>query len=366
MALFGSLTTRRTAWVAALGVAASAAIGCSLVLTFPDYVGEACQARRWPDKPPASTTGGNTELVGVVRTFSFISSAPKTAGKPPTLGLDLDGLCTCPTDPPACRPPRGREAPCDFPGTGIDNAAGRLLAAIYPSNPAPQDQDAVNSLDVTKGGLLIRVQGYNGRPDDADVTVSLYNVVGLLGDADGGATPRFDGTDSFAVDEQQLLSAVSLGSRFNDTAAYVKDGVLVAKLDVDLRFVLPESLGPAAGRVAYMPLKGARLVGRIEAAGNGLRMRGAQIAGRMPVPRVMEEVARLGLCPGTPGYVNAKTSACDSVDLPQDPRRDGTSATCDSLSIAVGLEVVPGKLGGSFDAGLPPTPCGDVPPDSCE
>jgi hypothetical protein len=358
-----SATTGRTARVAAVGLAATAAVGCSLVLTFPDYVGEACQARRWPDKPAASTTGGNTELVGVVRTFSFISSAPKP-GRPPALGLDLDGLCTCP-EPAACRPPPGRDAPCDVSGTGIDNAAGKLLGALFPSNPVPQDEDAINSLDVTKGGLLIRLQGYNGRPDDADVTVSLYNVVGLVGD-DGGASPRFDGNDAFAVDQQQLLAAGSLGSRFNDTAAYVKDNVLVATLDVDLRFVLPESMGPAAGMVAYMPLKSARLVGRIEAAGSGLRMRGAQIAGRMPIPRILEEISRLGLCPGSPAYANAKTAACNSVDLPQDSRRDGTSAACDALSIAVGLEVVPGKLGGSVDAGTPPSPCGDLPPDSCK
>ncbi|HSO41200.1 MAG TPA: hypothetical protein VLT33_52095, partial [Labilithrix sp.] len=196
---------------AAVGAASIVAIaaGCSLVTSYDGFApdGEAC-GKRIPDRPTAKGTGSGGELVGAMSGLRFLSSP----GAPP-LGYDIDKLCTCPGKR-ACSNAKATDQQCDIANTGIDNAAGQILNVLYP----PQaDARLQASLGSGENGLAVRVQGWDGTPDDPDVKVSIDNVVGLKSATEGGAAAKFDGNDEFIVDEGSLLNIADLGSKYFDT-----------------------------------------------------------------------------------------------------------------------------------------------------
>lgn len=71
---------------------------------------------------------------------------------------------------------------------------------------------------------MIRISGYNGEPDDAEVRVTVLNAVGVNGD---GGTPRDDGTDVWTIDSDSLLGRASSGTEKDHTATLVEKGANV-------------------------------------------------------------------------------------------------------------------------------------------
>ena len=349
----------RAGVVAASGLAL--AVGCSLVTSYDGFVkaGPTC-GKRIPDRPAPGKGTTGPELLGAATALQFVQAQDAAP-----LGYDLDKLCTCP-DRRACANPQATGQQCDIPNTGIDNAAGQILAVLYPPQANSRLQD---SLTHGKNGLIVRVQDWDGTANDADVKVSIYNVVGLKGDEDGGAPARLDGNDEFIVDEASLLNPQDLGSRFFDTSAYVANGVLVASLDFDFRLEVPNLLGDAASpaSVTVIPLTTARLVGKIERVGaSGLRMTGAQLVGRLPIDRIFADLPSIGLCQNNPGFAQIRGAACAALDLPVSPAQDGKNGVCDALSFAIGVSVGPARLGGHAVAPGVSNPCGVEPTPKCQ
>jgi hypothetical protein len=294
---------------------------------------------------------------GAARRYSFAAKRPDNT----KLGFDLDGLCTCHPDNGSCISPNGPKAPCDDPD-GIDNAANDIIKNIFLRGATGGDA----TVDVGKNGIGIQIDDYNGGADDQDVTVQLYNVVGIDGDPDGGQVPAFDGNDKFVVEREQLTRTANLTSQYIDTQAYVKGGVLVARFPkLDVRFVPPPTSENIAGRTTQIPLTQALFVSRISVTGGQVRLSSTQLIGRMTASDALREIARIGTCPTSPDYQGAKQITCNTVDTPSDPNRDGKGDFCDAISFAIGVEILPGKLTGSVDAGVPVGLCGDVPVDKC-
>ncbi|MDB4936517.1 MAG: hypothetical protein JWP87_3489 [Labilithrix sp.] len=341
-----------------IGTAFALAAGCSVVTSYDGFTpeGPPC-GKRVPDRPGAGTGGpGGGNLFGALSAVRFL----EPPGAPP-LGYDLDKLCTCP-DRRACKNPKAVDQQCDVPGTGIDNAAGGILNVLFP----PQaDALLQSSLRHGKKGIMIRVQGWDGSANDSDVSVSVFNIVGLKGDEEGGAPATFDGgADEFIVDDASLLNAMDLGSRYFDTSAYVTNGLLVAALDYDFRLEVPT--GDAAA-VVFVPLRAARLVGKIERVGTtGLRMSNAQLVGRVPIAEIFAQLAAIGLCQNNPMYPTVKASTCAALDLPAKPANDGKDVGCDALSIAIGITAGPAKIGGHAPSAGAQSPCGDQPVERCQ
>ena len=351
---------RRRAGVVVVAGGLALAAGCSLVTSYDGFAtgGVPC-GKRIPDRPSARKGPTGAELLGAATAVHFLSSTD--AGP---LGYDLDKLCTCP-DKRACANPKATDQQCDIPNTGIDNAAGQILAVLYPPQADNRLQD---SLRHGKNGLIVRVHNWDGTPNDADVKVSIYNVVGLKGDQEGGAPARLDGNDEFIVDEQGLLNPQDLGSRVFDTSAYVTNGVLVASFDFDFRLEVPNLLDAASpSSVVQIPLTSARLVGKIERVGpNGLRMADAQLVGRLPVERIFEQLPSIGLCRNNPAFAQIRGATCAALDLPVAPGQDGKNVACDALSFAIGLSVGPARLGGHAVSAGPSSPCGVEPAERCQ
>ena len=348
------------AWAGALAAAVLAlAAGCSLFTSYDGFTadGTVC-GKRVPDRPSAAMGGQGGEIVGAMSELRFIAAEDAAP-----LGFDLDTLCTCPGKR-ACTNASAADQQCDVPNTGIDNAGGLILSVLF---PAQLNSRLQGSLRAGVNGLVVRVQGWDGTPNDADLKVSLYNVVGLKGSDGGDPLARFDGNDELIVDDSSLLTTADLGPKYFDTSAYVAGGVLVAAFDFDFRLAVPNLTDAAAPPSAVeVPLRTARLVGTIERVGaSGLRMGDAQLVGRLPADRIFAQLSRIGLCQNSADFAKIKGSTCASLDLPTSPSQDGRNVACDALSFAIGLKISPARLGGHAAPAPAPAPCGDEAPQRC-
>jgi hypothetical protein len=349
---------------AIIGAGLVLAAGCSLVTSYDGFTasgGPVC-GKRFPPEPPAAPNKGGVELVGVSTGLKFLDEPD--AGSP--LGYDLDNLCTCPDlAARSCKNANaGGDQQCDVPGTGIDNAAGSLLGNIF---PADANGRLLDTLKHGANGVLVRVQDWDGTPDDVSVKVAIFNVVGLKGDVDGGAGTKLDGTDEMLVDEASLFNIQDLGPKYFSSTAYVSGGSLVAALDVDFRFEIPPP-NPLAGVIVQIPLRSAHLVGKIGRVGmTGLKLTEAQLVGRVPMADVFAQIANLGICQTDPAFQGFKPKTCAAFDLTAAPVAGSGRSTqpCNALSFAIGLTVGPAKLGGSVAARGPTSRCGQEPPVKC-
>jgi hypothetical protein len=348
---------------AVIGAALVLAAGCSLVTSYDGFTptGPTC-GKRFPPPPPAAANKAGAELVGVTTALKFLDEPD--AGSP--LGYDLDNLCTCPDlAARSCKNASATDPQCDVPtNTGIDNAAGTVLGNIF---PADANGRLLDTLKHGTNGLLIRVQDWDGTPDDVAVKVAVFNVAGLKGDVDGGAGTKLDGTDELIVDEASLLNVQDLGPKFFSSSAYVSGGMLVAALDLDFRFEIPPP-NPLAGVIVQIPLRFAHLVGKIGRVGTaGLQLTDAQLVGRLPMADVFAQIANLGICQVDPAFAGFKPKTCAAFDLTMVPVAGSGRSTqpCNALSFAIGLTVGPAKVGGSVAARGPMSRCGQEPPVKC-
>ncbi|MDB4941980.1 MAG: hypothetical protein JWP97_1514 [Labilithrix sp.] len=345
----GTLSARMRAWhafaVSAMAAAALATGACSLFVSYDGFHEDKACGKRVPARPSGGPVTAGGELVGAMSELRFLAAA---GGAP--LGYDLDGLCTCP-EKRACTNVAATDQQCDVPSTGIDNAGGKILGLLFPPDADGRVQSA---LDTGQFGLVLRVQDWDGKPDDADVKVSAYNVAGIQ-----------DG--AFLVDDASLLTSQDLGARVFDTSAYVAGGLLVATFDLDLRLVVPtgaEAAQPTT--IVTIPLSASKLVGRIAKVGDkGLVLTGAQLVGRITAPRIFEQLGALGICQGSAAFPGLKQQTCAALDVPALPTLDGKGAACDALSFAVGATFVPVTIGGHAPAAPPIKACAGEAPVTC-
>ncbi len=347
--------------------AASLVVACSLITSFDGIgpqdrldaaAGDAapdaepsdeagCRRTRWPDRPLGVDPGGDVgDLTAAVTQLRILD--PAVQGK--SQGFDLDGLCTCP-DRPACA---GNEPnkPCDLDG-GVDNASDSLFQLLAAQGVALDDTGLKIGLEAGQYGVVMRLSGYNGRPDDPEVNVAVYNAFGVNGE---GGVPRGDGTDSWTVDTESLLDS-RFPAYFSNTA-YVAGGVLVAPLT---RLVLRARLPVFQTTFALfdMDLRSAYVVAHLGArtAGGGVTLEDGRIAGRIPVSAVLAQAMRSGACQDSGVYQAIRPVVCAARDLPLDPAKDGRDEPCDSLSFGFGFVAAPALIGPDSGTRTDTSPC---------
>ncbi|MBX3203517.1 MAG: hypothetical protein KF764_00550 [Labilithrix sp.] len=296
------------------------------------------------------------------------------AGLPKPESIDLDRTCSC-LEPPSCVAPADAGAPvCDGPD-GRDNVSGPLLGTLALLLPALDPAFLTQRIRQGVYGILLSVQKWNGQPNDPDVVVSFRMSVGIQkdDDVDGGA-PKFDGNDVWDIDpgsivagdtlvgqECSAIGCIGIGS---DVAAYVRDGVLVARFDE-----LPLTVSVGSGRLV-LPFIGTVLMARITQDGAGYRIRG-ELAGRWRAADILagsaairDPITNTSLCGNPETYGYFKRSVCSSVDLAGSPADDRTGAPCTALSEAVAFSARPAKLGKVRQLTQPPVDCPDF-KDTC-
>ncbi|MBM4356876.1 MAG: hypothetical protein FJ096_02075 [Deltaproteobacteria bacterium] len=324
-----------------------------------------CVHARWPEPPSATVPGGaEIEVIAAVRAIDIGEGAPDLSSLGPARGYDLDQFCTGEGDGSSCLLPEGGNpaASKDGPG-GIDNASAVLFGAIKAFEPLLDSARFSEGADRGDWSLLVRVQGYNGLPDDSEVTVSLYPSPGLRAEkcVSMDAVPKWDGTDAWPVGTSALKMGSGTGDdggrgtcspgvpgysfdrpRFTDPKAYVSGGQVVANLpDVEITAWLAKS-------PLVLRLKAGFVTGKLVKVGSGYGIEGGRFVGRWPTSAMLRQLAasvtsELPVCTDNPIYKLLKDGVCDARDVTS--TLGGPTTPCDALSIGIAFEAAPATLG---------------------
>lgn len=338
---------------------------------------------RWPARPARDDATGDLEIVLAVRSVLF-GDTDDAGG---VTAYDLDGVQTCP-GPGSCKP-FGNKDRCDD-ALGRDNSGGKLVAEIGSFTSEFSPARVNQRLGAGEYGALLRVRGYNGGRNDTKVAVALYGSLGTEPSADAGrdagdaaapaarAVPIWNGNDRWEVETGLVLGGVGLIGTdctarpdecvptYSDANAYVAEGVLVATLDIPLRF------GTSAGSNLNLNLTNGFVVARLDKKGAGYVLDGS-IGGRWATSRLLTSLGTVNdpfgpgkLCGSNPTYQNLKQLICPAADIMTDPARDNHGDACDAMSVAIGFTAESAKLGRVVQP--PPTqePCGAGYTDSCK
>jgi len=337
-----------------------------------------CSSASFPLQPSVTDDGPNdVSFVAAFRTVDF--GEDDVVMDRPGVGYDLDDECTCIEDNgPSCLVEGANR--CDGYG-GIDNSISVLfaLAKTFSENFT----SSFHSDNANRGewGILVRVEDYNGQPNDQQVRVSLFTSGGLEQDpcVEGGtpaATPKWDGSDRWPIMTPSLEPDVGVGGgapggggpytcgdpsepgysfespKFFDNLAYVNDGVLVASL--------PEAGLVLDGDGGAIDLTAGFLTGRLREGAGGWFIDGGVLAGRWAATDAFVAVSTLGsgtaLCTDDSLYQNLKTAVCNARDITA--QIAGPTAPCDAVSFGMEFTAEPAQLGFIYvPPPGPPSPC---------
>lgn len=329
--------------------------------------------------PPATddaAMGPDRDFVVAASFFRVVNGGAATHPPSPS-GFDLDGVCTCP-GPPTCTGTVAKGV-CDLDG-GADDNGGVFFAQYAMLDPAGfSDMGLSTGVVAGSNGLLYRVKGYNGQPNDTKVTVIAYESSGIH-DADGGPlAPTLDGKDVWSIAPNSLLGGNSVDGGascegndqtclpvFFDTNAYVSNGTLVAHIDH------PFFIGYQISRIRVQ-LTGSVLVARLLPSGGGFQVDDGRLSGRWSTTSFLTAAQSLndplqpgvGLCGSSVTYQNIKSGVCTIADVMAEPGKDNTGVACDAFSMQVAFTAVPAHLGPIADEGKLRTPCGPTYEDHC-
>jgi hypothetical protein len=313
--------------------------------------GPRCPHATLPGKP----TGEDGEQdLSLTLAFSEVSFGIGDAGPAGTQGLDLDLTCSCP-GAPSCIAPVGASPACDGP-LGQDNA----LKPVFERFTAFNQDSLAGTFRAGRSSLLLFVSRYNGGLNDRLVSVGLAVSGGIEGarfpDA-GPKDPAFDGSDLWTVDPDSvvggndaLLAGASCQDKpcvpvIADTAAYVSNGVLVARFGA-----LPAAKRAFPGQLVF-DLEHASIRAKITKVGNTYQLTEGELTGRWPAERLLHNITGLenpfggSVCKGSAVYGQVKAAFCAAVDLAPDPASDNQGKACTALSTVVAFNGTQARAG---------------------
>lgn len=296
----------------------------------PTDAGPRCPPLDVPPRPDASDDG-NQELVWALEEVHFGLDGGTYRS------MNLDGRCTCPGAGSCRRPADAGGEVCDDDAGG-DNASVGILRLLDQASVVREDYLNASLKDGTSG-MVLRVEGYNGRPDDPYVVVSLY-----------GALARDAGT--WTLDEASVEDAPTRRAVSRAPSGYVAGGVLVAAFD----FTLTVGGGPK-----QPPLRAALTKGHIVADISPDRAVGV-LAGRWPTKNVLESVlgfpdpfaSDASICGQSATFDLVRRVVCNAVDITSAENVDpGTDCNAISVNVAfVAGKTSLGPVGIRPDSGL--------------
>ncbi len=352
-----------------------------------------CAGARWPAPPGADDPStDDVDFVVAVRTLDFGEVDIEPSG--PAVGYDLDAVCTCVDEAPnSCIVPSYAAANhCDGPG-GRDNAAAQLIDYASVLYPGVSSASLTSDLELGEWSVLVRVQGYNGTPNDTNVVASVFPSPGFQRDDCNPSAPAWDGDDRWPVSAFAIEGAdggaggTSAGGsggaggndcsdtmfdpaldtpRYTDANAYVSDGVLVASLP---KAGLLLSTDPVEARIN---LVAGFLSARIAPSAEGWTLADGLLVGRWPSADMLGTLTAVisdgaPLCTDSPLYKALKTAACNYVDI--EASLGGPTSPCDALSFGLSFHADPARLGIVFSPTSSPLACPDETDpagDSCD
>lgn len=319
-----------------------------------------------PPGPPEKDDAPDVSVATIVVALSVTDYAQ--ADVP---GFDLDGTCTCDDRPNTAH--GGAETcthafpSCDF-DAGIDNGMKKLVDAFG----SFYDLSSVAKTTLSKGrsNLLVELAGYNGKANDADVSVAFYASDGITqptcptSEKDPFTetyTPGWCGDDVWTIRPESVVAGVptvtargyvhdwqlvvrpsgSVGLPFNDTTPLVVPGPIVAgklvPLGEDLKPRDP-SLTPTGRAARLWELDGL-------------------LGGRVPAQNLLAVIGSLHLPSGDGGivqvcqqasYPTIATAICNGTDIAMLPARDNVSSRCSAVSLGLPFVALPAQKGATY------------------
>lgn len=319
-----------------------------------------CDLRRPPARPvcPPSDAGVDVSLLFALRDVSFKNTDWATDG------YDLDGLCTVDgTAPAECAGPGMREHVPDGEG-GIDNAFARQIVPILTSAQPSFETDMQARQLEGRFTILLRIDGWNGLPDDPYVEVAFAQGICAAREGDPPCSndmpgvPAWDGADLFFAGESSFLGGDETMPLALDPAAYVANRTLVVRLPAGVSLQLA-----GADRILPVGLTDATLTGVLAPGAETLR--DVLLVGRWARSDVLSAADEGLLCVTDPaGHPEdliarrALESALDqALDVMRESRGTMPPAECESVSLGIGFTGWAGRWGGLVAGPMIPDPC---------
>ena len=276
--------------------------------------------------PGGDADAGSQPMVVVLRDLDLGLVTPEA----PPLGVDLDCDHDCKA---SCVPPR----PDVCVRAGLDNSLRRALLRLKGKIPNP-DIETRPHVQGGEASLVLKITGYNGQQDDADVGVEVLVSDGLMERApDGGARlPIWDGSRQEWGLDDRFPSFVA-------TRAYVTSGELIARFDA-LAIPLAYGSGFAVFDLAETAVRARLRVGE-ELTG--------EIVGRLPTAPLLTTIARRHNC-NLYEDSELRQQFCAVADMALRASQDRTGAACDALSFAALFVAAPAAIGQLRTTRLPP------------
>ncbi len=238
-------------------------------------------------------------------------------------GWDLDGKCTChgsPAGPPSCSQAAGTKENCDD-DAGRDHIALEIFRVLGVTAETGS-QTANQAMQDGQYGLLVQITGYNGTPNDEQVTVAIYASNGLAAPDGGKPAPMHNGNDQWTVDPKYIGPAAPVGTNcdnnnalcvpsYSDGDAYVTNGVLVANLgEVPLTFGNQPNIGGAVMLLNDLLLVGTLVQTGISGGDVGWSIVNGSVSGRWETSDLLANLATIPdpmfpgsyFCGGDPVY----------------------------------------------------------------
>ena len=277
-----------------------------------------------PDRPAAGTSSvDDAESLVFALNDIFLGQSSELAAR---IGIDLDGTITTGPSSATCSPPtdEGEVVGQSVPDgqKGVDNAIGSLLLPTTETVlPCLEDNLALTQ-GRGIGTIILWVEGWNGRDDDAQVSVVMTNSVdGTSEDPSLVGFGRSDPVNLVYLDRGQRVEAPepAWGGRdawFLDPAdfdvnesgqpsldlpktrqvdGYVTHGRLVVPLMPETAFKLIAGDGtiPSDGDMTIV-VNGGYLMGDLSE--DRSRLEHGLFAGRLTLERLSEITPRVGMC----------------------------------------------------------------------
>jgi hypothetical protein len=330
----------------------------------------AAQRATYPVPPTfVAPSTKNVEIVAAEYTLDLGDGTPNPSVPPlnyRSIGFDLDNTCTTSTNSKSgtCRVPQYANGVVDGPG-GIDNSFGGIVQAVRNQITNFSSDSYTKTLQSGKANMLVRVQNWNGQPDDDQVTVSTMVTAPFDSFAAPGAVPKWDGTDAWPVAADAVNGSVDK-PKFVDTHAYVTNNQVVATLSQSA-IRLGVGLTSIQDVKLDLALRAAFVVCTIAPStlGNwGYTLSECTLGGRWSANDLVKQLGAFPdplnnnkpLCKGTSQYDTFKASICSQVDLNSNPTA-GPTQPCDALSVGITFTTKPALLGNLYALKPNPDPC---------
>ena len=301
-----------------------------------DPTEEPCNCGLPPEDPEAGPGDGEGVVLAINKLF--LGDTDRSGNPDPNAwknyGYNLDNYASTVSSKNVCKPRAGGQPSIHNDGNnGIDNAFGKGILPLI-TNLEPEPTARVNA-EIEEGSftLMLKLDGVGTADNYSGIKASLYA---------GGSLenpPAWDGNDEWPVLTELLEGGDINKPKVVFTDSYVANRTWVGKADA-LTVNLSLS-GVTLGLTIRNAIVTMDLDSNNAGAKNGI------IAGILEVDELLktiQDVAQNILCEDISGFESIINSIGANADILKDGTQD-PNQVCDGISIGLGFEALPVKLG---------------------